>query len=184
MDEAWFGGDFNCGIGGEGDEVVPEDCVAWDGSGEGFEQGRACCEDPIASGGHGQEGCIGLRARGAVQAEATHPEGEDELFIGVVGVDIFCLGRVDIEGDFGCAVNLGFEAAEVVEGIANGDCEFDVFELLLEGSVEEDPFVLGAEGKCEEFCNGGMSSLLTSTYDLRFMHLRPKRSNVLPPPSR
>ena len=49
LDEAWFGGDFDCGIGGEGDEVVPEDCVAWDGTGEGFEQGRACCEDLIAS---------------------------------------------------------------------------------------------------------------------------------------
>ena len=49
----------------------------------------------------------------------------------MLGVDIFCLGRVDIEDDFGCAVNLGFEAAEVVEAIANGDCEFDVFESSL-----------------------------------------------------
>ena len=75
LDGAWFRGDFDCGIGGEGDDVVPEDCVAWDESGEGFEQGRACCEDLIASCGHGQEGCIGLRVRGAVQADATHPEG-------------------------------------------------------------------------------------------------------------
>ena len=73
------------------------------------------------------------------------------------GLIFFCLGRVDIENDFGCAVNFGFEAAEVVEAIANGDCEIDVFELLLQGSVEEDPFGMGAEGKCEEFCNGGFS---------------------------
>ena len=66
--------------------------TVWHGMGPVRGLNRACCEDLTASCGHGQEGCIGLRARGAVQAKATHPEGEGELFIGVVGVDIFLLG--------------------------------------------------------------------------------------------
>ena len=88
---------------------------------------------------------------GAFQAEASHPEGESELFANVGGVEAFCLSMLNIENDLGYVVNFCFEAAELVVAIEIGDSEFDVVEILLQGSVEENPFDLGIEGKGEEF---------------------------------